>query len=522
MASQADSEMLASSYDQVFEGYKKHSDGHRVSTELVMLGLLQKSHPSYHVTCVAPTGCDFLGYAKAGHAIAIKDSSHELSDSTRAYTAPGPRLENDSGSVSETVRFGRWKYTWDSKEYMLYEIGTYNRHEAKPSVLFILSLRAEDETNEPAHSAAEKLLKAIGAWSAVLHNEIYVFDNGRWAKSHELWQSVQGSSWDEVILNPDMKASLIQDVQGFFDNKHLYKKLAVPWKRGLILHGVPGNGKTISLKALISALYEREEPIPSLYVKSFDAKNGRMNSIRGIFTLARSMAPCLLIFEDLDSLVTDTTRSYFLNEVDGLESNDGILMIGSTNHLEQLDPAISKRPSRFDRKYHFKIPEEDERIAYCQYWRNKLSTDDGLLDFPAELCNIIAKMTEGFSFAYLKELFVTALLTIARGAVGEVEEAEIPVMVRRQDAVEGVSEVDEKWEGKNDLESAPKRTIPKVEIPRELKDNALLKIIRAHLKTLVDEMDNTKDDDWSSSKSSTGSMPAAARTARFNVAQMAK
>jgi transitional endoplasmic reticulum ATPase len=60
-----------------------------------------------------------------------------------------------------------------------------------------------------------------------------------------------------------------------------------------------------------------------------------------------------LIFEDPDSLITEETRSYFLNEIDGLESNDGILMIGSTNHLSKLDPALSKRPSRFDRKYHF-------------------------------------------------------------------------------------------------------------------------------------------------------------------------
>jgi len=57
---------------------------------------------------------------------------------------------------------------------------------------------------------------------------------------------------------------------------------------------------------------------------------------------ARLMAPCLLIFEDLDSIITQETRSYFLNEVDGLESNDGILMIGSINNLTKLDPSLSK------------------------------------------------------------------------------------------------------------------------------------------------------------------------------------
>lgn len=61
-------------------------------------------------------------------------------------------------------------------------------------------------------------------------------------------------------------------------------------------------------------------------------------------------SPCVLILEDLDSLINDANRSFFLNQLDGLENNDGILVIGSTNHFERLDPAITKRPSRFDRK----------------------------------------------------------------------------------------------------------------------------------------------------------------------------
>lgn len=64
-------------------------------------------------------------------------------------------------------------------------------------------------------------------------------------------------------------------------------------------------------------------------------------SIQAIFRKARQLAPCYLVFEDLDSIVSDGVRSYFLNEVDGLQSNDGIYMIGSTNHLDRLDPGIA-------------------------------------------------------------------------------------------------------------------------------------------------------------------------------------
>lgn len=106
-------------------------------------------------------------------------------------------------------------------------------------------------------------------------------------------------------------------------------------------------------------------------------------------------------------------RSYFLNEVDGLKANDGIFMLGSTNHLDRLDPGIAQRPSRFDRKYFFDNPNTQERIAYCQFWQRKLK-DNEEIAFPDRLCQAIARITHGFSFAYMQEAFVAALLAIAR------------------------------------------------------------------------------------------------------------
>ena len=82
----------------------------------------------------------------------------------------------------------------------------------------------------------------------------------------------------------------------------------------------------------MKALMTRPKPIPTLVVKTLAQRSGPQMSVRQIFTKARQTAPCLLLFEDVDSLVTDQVRSYFFNEVDGLEDNEGILMIGSTNH----------------------------------------------------------------------------------------------------------------------------------------------------------------------------------------------
>ena len=75
------------------------------------------------------------------------------------------------------------------------------------------------------------------------------------------------------------------------------------------------NGKTISIKALMNSLFRKTgDSTPSLYVKHAPTTW----DIRNVFQQARLMAPCLLIFEDIDTVVTEKTRSYFFNEVDGL------------------------------------------------------------------------------------------------------------------------------------------------------------------------------------------------------------
>lgn len=112
-----------------------------------------------------------------------------------------------------------------------------------------------------------------------------------------------------------------------------------------------------------------------MYVKSFKSEyDTDSENIRKVFKQARQSAPCLLVLEDLDSLLTDENRSFFLNELDGFAANEGIVTIASTNHPERLDPAIRDRPSRFDRKYHFDLPDNLVRQAYIALWNEQLKT----------------------------------------------------------------------------------------------------------------------------------------------------
>src|SRR3712207_3095320 len=109
----------------------------------------------------------------------------------------------------------------------------------------------------------------------------------------------------------------------------------------------------------------------------------------------------------LPIFVNDKNRSFFLNELDGFAANTGVVVLATTNHPEKLDSSILDRPSRFDRKFYFELPAYAERLRYAARWNESLEPSMRLPD--AELDGV-ARSTEGFSFAYLKELFLSALM----------------------------------------------------------------------------------------------------------------
>ena len=515
-----------------FQAWTSYNGAQRSEVPPTIHKLLRDTHPGYHITRTKKHGGDPLAYAAAGFATVTKQAADARGngyDAVRVYDKAVTVLGVDQkpSSLADEISFGLFRYKWHQRpefpEFLIYRI-LYSTLRGEEMLHFILA-----DASDPAlvvdgnHVATDALLLAVGDWACEIHEEIYVFDDSRWKKDHALWTQVQKTKWEDLILDQHMKDGLTGDVLSFFDSQEIYQTLAVPWKRGIILHGVPGNGKTVTIKALISSLAAKKpRAIPSLYVKSLDSCNGAKWSIRVIFEKARKLAPCMLIFEDLDSLVGSKLRSYFLNEVDGLESNEGILMVGSTNHLDKLDSAITKRPSRFDRKYHFRLPSLAEREMYARYWRSKLLANPNKgapLDFPEEVCALIAQYTEGFSFAYLKELFVSSLLALARsGGVFKEEEHEDPVesdtlsaagtdpVVVETPAAEDekpkcdkckVCKVHRKENRKKNAvpKSKPKPTIPKVDIPEHLTDNILLKFVRAQAQVLVEQMDNTNGDE---------------------------
>lgn len=271
--------------------------------------------------------------------------------------------------------------------------------------------------------AANNFFSAVCQWNCEIRSdEILVFQNGYLSKASELLKRIEGMTFDDTILEEKLKQEIQDELSEFFELRRIYEELELrlPWKRGLLFTGSPGNGKTNTIRAIINQMRTQ---LRCLYVKDFYSSD----SIYHVFQAARQYAPCLLVLEDLDSLVNKRNRSSFLNEVDGFGSNSGVLIIATSNYPERLDPAV-KRMGRFDKILEFKLPGLTERIKYLQYLKKtKLPQKMRLPD--TEIPQI-AELTEGLSFVNLKELFESGMKKSVQARkleeVGQIMISQIP------------------------------------------------------------------------------------------------
>lgn len=247
-----------------------------------------------------------------------------------------------------------------------------------------------------------------------------------WKSAPELDAEIGKVTWEDLVLAPRLLDEVREAIEGFYRHRDAFTALDFPWKRGLLLIGPPGTGKTMICKAAAAALPD----LPFLYVRDFavgkedEYEDDHGDAIRAIFNRARRLSPCLLAFEDIDGLVNDTNRTVFLNELDGFHNNNGLLIIASSNHPERIDEALLKRPSRFDRVFHIGLPAREERRTYCLRLLSRATIQQRLApDFDVEaLAKRVAERSEGFTPAYLKEVFVTATLRQAQAGVMVLDE----------------------------------------------------------------------------------------------------
>lgn len=202
-------------------------------------------------------------------------------------------------------------------------------------------------------------------------------------------------SWEDLFLPSNIKKDIRNLVESFLASKSFYESKNIPWKRGFLMYGEPGNGKTSLIRTIISN-YDFKP------VTIIPEANNEM--VREAFAYAEEQSPSLLYFEDLDSLFEKGVDiSTFLNLMDGISTKSGILVVATANNIKKLKSSITNRPSRFDRKFEIPLPNMEMSVAYLKKWFGSSITDAKI----KQLAD--AAIKSQFSYAYLKDLYISSM-----------------------------------------------------------------------------------------------------------------
>jgi len=194
-----------------------------------------------------------------------------------------------------------------------------------------------------------------------------------------------------VYLEEELKEEIFTSIDSFFEkDKDFFREFNLSYKRGIMLYGPPGNGKTTLTKSIVSSV---DAPVAYWQI----TENTNSFTIEEVFEKAERLAPMVLVIEDIDT-IPERAKSAFLNAMDGATSKEGIFVIATTNHPERIDPALINRPGRFDQTYLVDNPTEEIRLQYLKDTKiTTIVTEEELM--------AVGKKTEGFSITQLQEFY---------------------------------------------------------------------------------------------------------------------
>jgi len=205
--------------------------------------------------------------------------------------------------------------------------------------------------------------------------------------------------WDDLSLVPEIKEELRANTVGFLKRSKELARYGIPRKRGLILAGKPGTGKTLISKVLMSNS-------PGITCLAADpALLVHPRYIRDLYAIAGDLKPSIVFLEDID-LIGDcrsgsSARGDALNELldilDGVKECNEVVTITTTNYVEDLDDALSQRPSRFDRIITMRPPDRELRREIVRNLCRRIPLDQAVQDH-------VVCMTEGYTPAQVQEV----------------------------------------------------------------------------------------------------------------------
>ena len=242
-------------------------------------------------------------------------------------------------------------------------------------------------------------------------------------------QSTEGIHFDDVAGEDEAKESLAEVVD-YLHNPTKYSEVGASMPKGLLLVGPPGTGKTMLAKAVAG---ESNVPFFSIsgseFVEMFVGMGA--SKVRDLFRQAKEKAPCIVFIDEIDAIgqkrnsgnlggndEREQTLNQLLTEMDGFESNTGVIILAATNRPDSLDPALT-RPGRFDRRVPVELPDLKGREEILKVHAKKVALAPGI-DF-----NTVARMASGASGAELANIVNEAALRAVRAGRKSVTQADL-------------------------------------------------------------------------------------------------
>ena len=242
-------------------------------------------------------------------------------------------------------------------------------------------------------------------------------------------QSTHGIRFADVAGEDEAKENL-QEIVDYLHDPGKYESIGASMPKGILLVGPPGTGKTMLAKAVAG---ESNVPFFSIsgseFVEMFVGMGA--SKVRDLFRQAKEKAPCIVFIDEIDAIgqkrnsgnlggndEREQTLNQLLTEMDGFESNTGVIILAATNRPDSLDPALT-RPGRFDRRVPVELPDLKGREEILKVHAKKVALAPGI-DF-----NTVARMASGASGAELANIVNEAALRAVRAGRKSVTQADL-------------------------------------------------------------------------------------------------